>query len=292
MEKGDVRTWTIGAVTITRIAEMVDVIPWAALFPEEQADLHRRHDWLSPNYVTANGEIRLALQAFVVSAGSRRIIVDTCVGNDKEREIPACHHLQTAFLQDLASAGFPPESIDTVLCTHLHFDHVGWNTRLVNGKWVPTFPNARYLFGRREWEHARSLLAIPDVPTGHVTDSVMPVIDAGLADFVESDHRVCDEVWLEPTPGHTPGHVSVRIASQGADAVITGDLMHSPAQMVEPDMSSHACFEPEASQRTRRAFLERYQDGKALVVGSHFCDPTVGWVEREGDHWRFRGQGS
>ncbi|MDA8252100.1 MAG: MBL fold metallo-hydrolase [Rhodospirillales bacterium] len=287
MGDASVRRWDVGKVVIARIAEMTDTIPWTALFPEEHADLYRRHDWLTPHFITRNGQVLLALQAFVVVAGKRRIVVDTCVGNSKDRAIPSCNNLQTSFLEDLTAAGFPPESIDTVLCTHLHFDHVGWNTRLVNGRWVPTFPNARYLFGRTEWDHTQAELASPQAHTEHVVDSVQPIIDAGLADFVETDHRVSDEIWLEPTPGHTPGHVSVHIASEGQHAVITGDLMHNPAQMAEPDLCSHACSHPDMARRTRRDFLDRYQDRKALVVGSHFCDPTAGWVVRDGANWRF-----
>lgn len=290
MGDASVRRWDVGKVVIARIAEMTDTIPWTALFPEEHADLYRRHDWLTPHFITRNGQVLLALQAFVVVAGKRRIVVDTCVGNSKDRAIPSCNNLQTSFLEDLTAAGFPPESIDTVLCTHLHFDHVGWNTRLMDGRWVPTFPNARYLFGRKEWEYTQA--QVEAGPSGHVVqvaDSIQPVIDAGLAEFVESDHRVNDEVWLEPTPGHTPGHVSIHISSRGQDAVITGDIFHNPFQFAEPDLRTAFCFDNEVARQTRKDFLERYEDRKALIVGSHFCDPTAGWATRERRNWRFSG---
>lgn len=288
MSDPQIRRWTVGEVTVTRIVEdKFAYVGWSDFFADGSPELARRHDWVVPRFITEAGEIVLPFQAFLVVSRGRRIMVDTCIGNDKPRPIELHSHLRTPFLDDLAAAGFPPESIDTVLCTHLHFDHVGWNTRLVDGRWVPTFPNARYLFGRKEWEHTKALLANPDVHSEHVVNSIRPVIDAGLADFVDSDHRVTDEIWLEPTPGHTPGHVSVHIASAGRHAVITGDLMHNPVQIAEPDLRTHFCTDPELARQTRRAFLERYEDRGALVFGSHFRDPTAGWIIREGANWRF-----
>jgi glyoxylase-like metal-dependent hydrolase (beta-lactamase superfamily II) len=221
-------------------------------------------------------------------------MVDTCLGNDKARMYDVFTNLQTSFLKDLEVAGTPAESIDTVLCTHLHQDHVGWNTKLVEGRWVPTFPNARYLFGRSEWAHWAPQIAArdahPDVAAvhlQHLSDSVEPLMQAGLVDFVESAHRITAEVSLEPTPGHTPGHVSIHIISHGQEAVITGDVMHHPIQCAEPDLPTHFCFDHEQSRQTRRAFLERYADRNVLVIGSHFADPTAGRVVREGATWRF-----
>ena len=155
----------------------------------------------------------------------------------------------------MASAGFPVESIDTVVCTHLHVDHVGWNTRLTDAGWVPTFTGARYLFGRSEWEHWSKS---PDTQDGDVIgDSVRPVVDAGLVDLVESDHQLTDEIQLESTPGHTPGHVSVRIKSRGEEAVITGDLIHHPIQCAEIEWASRFDVDPGKALETRRAFLAR-----------------------------------
>jgi glyoxylase-like metal-dependent hydrolase (beta-lactamase superfamily II) len=173
----------------------------------------------------------------------------------------------------------------TVLCTHMHADHVGWNTRLVAGGWVPTFERARYLFARREWEHACSEAGgegIDDV----VGDSLRPIVDAGLADLVDSDHRITDEVWLESTPGHTPGHVSVRIVSEGREAVITGDVMHHPLQCCEPDLRMNLDLDSALATRTRRDFLARYADRDVLVLGTHFAPPTAGRFVRVGDRWR------
>jgi len=281
-----IRRWTVGDVKITSVMESAERIPWAPLFPAEFAELYKKHDWLVPRFITAEGHIILAVQAFVIEVSGRRIVVDTCVGNDKTREIPHCCDLQTAFLEDLKSAGFPPETIDTVLCTHLHFDHVGWNTRLVNGRWVPTFPKARYLFGRREWEFCQTLLSEKTVDVRHLLDSVQPVLDAGLADLVETNHGIADEVWLEPTPGHTPGHVSVCIASRGNEAIITGDVLHNPIQCAEPDICSMACVDKNQSRKTRRELLAKYADSSTRVFAVHFNDP-VGRFVSDTRNWRF-----
>jgi glyoxylase-like metal-dependent hydrolase (beta-lactamase superfamily II) len=228
----------------------------------------------------------MSIHALVVESKGRKLIVDTCVGNDKDRQmVPAWHKMHGPFLSDLAAAGYARESIDRVLCTHLHVDHVGWNTMWVNDRWVSTFPNARYLIGRKEWEHW-SVAQDPDF-RGPVEDSVRPIIDAGLADFVERDHRVTDEVWFEPTPGHTPGHVSVRISSRGEDAVITGDLMHHPVQCSHPHWASRFDSDPDEARKTRREFLGRYSDRPVLVFGTHFATPSAGRIVQNGDTWRF-----
>lgn len=287
-QKGEsrIRRWEVGDVKVTSIMESAEKIPWAPLFPAETSENYKKYDWLVPRFITPEGQIILAVQAFVLEARGRRIVVDTCVGNDKAREIPHCCDLQTAFLEDLIATGFPPETIDTVLCTHLHFDHVGWNTRLVNGQWVPTFPKARYLFGRREWEFCQTLLREKTVDVRHILDSVQPVLDAGLADLVETNHRIADEIWLEPTPGHTPGHVSVRVSSRGQDAIITGDVLHNPIQCAEPDICSAACVDKEMSRKTRRDLLSKYANSATRVFAVHFNEP-VGRFVSDTRNWRF-----
>lgn len=187
--------------------------------------------------------------------GKRRIMVDTCVGNDKTRDFELFANMRTSFLDDLAAAGYPPETIDTVLCTHLDIDHVGWNTRLVEGHWVPTFRNACYLFSRAEWEYWKTLLQEKSSRAQHLLDSVVPIFDAGFADLVETDHRVADEIWFEPTPGHSVGHASVHIASHGQHAVISGDAFHHPFQFAEPDLPSAFCVDGQLACKTRRVFF-------------------------------------
>ena len=279
--------WNIGDVRITRVAELGgQPFPATFMFPQATPALVQRHAWLRPHFAHEDGRLFASIHSFVIESGARRIIVDTCVGNDKARVIRAWSMLQGPFLADLARAGFPADSIDTVLCTHLHVDHVGWNTRLVEGKWVPTFPKARYLFGRKEWEHWASEAA--EHRDGDVMgDSVRPIIDAGLAELVDMDQVLTPEVRLQPTPGHTPGHVSVRIASRGEEAVITGDLMHHPLQCAEPDLSNNFDVDAGAARRTRRDFLARYSNRPVLVLGTHFAPPTGGWVVDAAAAWRF-----
>lgn len=280
--------WRIGDVTITRVLELESASPARFLFGDAlDATRLAGHRWLSPRFVDAQGRLLGSIHCFVIQAGDRCIAVDTCLGNDKPRLVEPWNRRQGSFLQDMTAAGFPPERIDTVVCTHLHVDHVGWNTRLQDGRWVPTFPNARYLFGRVEWEHWRTRAdADPVTDTRQVLDdSVRPIFDAGLATLVETDHRISDAVRLEPTPGHTPGHLSVRIMSQGAEAVITGDLMHHPVQCCEPDLNSRFDVDPELARRTRRAFLADNAARGVLVLGTHFPTPTAGRLVADGDGW-------
>jgi glyoxylase-like metal-dependent hydrolase (beta-lactamase superfamily II) len=228
----------------------------------------------------------MSIHALVVETPERCVVVDTCLGNDKQdRRIPTWNNLQGPFLADLAAAGYPRESIDTVLCTHLHVDHVGWNTMLVDGKWVPTFPRARYLMGRVEFDHWQSQHDRDDM-AAVFADSVKPVQDAGLVDLVETDHRVSDEISLVPTAGHTPGHVSVVIRSEGEEALITGDFIHHPCQIAHPEWSSTADTDPEAAHRTRDRMLKELSARPVLVIGTHFAGATAGRIVRDGDAYR------
>ena len=218
-------------------------------------------------------------------------MIDTCIGADRQREYGVFCNLQTSFLEDLVAAGYPPEKVDAVLCTHLHFDHVGWNTRLVNGKWVPTFPNARYLFGRSEWahwEHLRDTNGYHDME--HLADSIDPVMQAGLVDYIDADHKITDEVSLIPTPGHTPGHVSVLIRSAGREAVITGDLMHHPIQLAVPATLGNFDMDKEQGARTRLRVHRALLGYGTLIVGSHFSDPSTGHIVRDGRPGSCNGQ--
>lgn len=294
-------SWQVGDVRITRVEEL-----YAERGPEfgylgMTTDDILAETWLKPHFATEDGKLKTCVQGFVVESEGKRIMVDTCVGNDKPRGNPAWNMLTGSFLDDLAAAGFPPDSIDTVLCTHLHIDHVGWNTVLRDGKWVPTFPNATYLFGRVEWDHWRKEVTEEirgdiDVETVEMAfntpdvnaDSIRPIIDAGLHELVETDHVVTGEVRLEPTPGHTPGHVSVVIESGGQKAVITGDLMHHPIQSALPHVASRFDHNAERARQTRRDFMARYQGDDVLVLGTHFAPPTAGHFEAHGDAWRFR----
>jgi glyoxylase-like metal-dependent hydrolase (beta-lactamase superfamily II) len=277
--------WKVGDVTITKVVELEVPGPATWIVPDATPANLARETWLQPHFADAEGMARMSVHALVVESGDCKVLVDTCVGNDKQRPIPGWNERTGPFLEDLADAGHPAESVDRVLCTHLHVDHVGWNTRLEGGRWVPTFPNARYLFGREEFDHwsKEGQTEYGDV----MGDSVNPVVEAGVVDFVETDHVVTDQVRLESTPGHTPGHVSVCVSSRGEEAVITGDLMHHPVQCAHPDWGSSADWKGDVARDTRRGFLERYADTPTLVIGTHFAAPTAGKIVRDGDAWRF-----
>lgn len=278
--------WKIGDVEITRVVELE--IPGKAtwILPDATPENLLGVPWCRPHFVRENGEAVMCVQALLIKSEGRRIIVDTCVGNDKTLPgVRDWHKKQGGrFLEDLAEAGFAAEQVDTVLCTHLHVDHVGWNTHLDQGKWAPTFPNARHLWNGAEYQYWSE--NDQDVYGDVFSESVLPVFDAGLVDLVAEDHVVSGEVRLEPTPGHTPGHVCVHITSRGEEAVITGDMMHHPAQVAHPEWRSTADWDGEMAEATRRAFLERYVDRPVLVIGTHFATPSAGRLVRDGDSVR------
>jgi len=278
--------WQIGNVRVTRVVELEIAGGTRFILPDATPEACREISWMKPHFMTEQGKLIMSIHALVIDTGERRIVVDTCIGNDKERTIPSWSRLQTNFLADLAAAGYPRESIDTVLCTHLHVDHVGWNTMLVDGRWIPTFPNARYLLAEKEWRYWDA--HEDESNYGSILeDSVRPVFEAGLVDLVDEHHRLCEEVWLEPTPGHTPGHVSVHIESAGREALITGDCIHHPCQMARTDWCSSADYDREAGKLTREGLLARYADGEVLIIGTHFATPTAGRIRRDGAQFRF-----
>jgi glyoxylase-like metal-dependent hydrolase (beta-lactamase superfamily II) len=276
--------WNVGKVKITKIVELETVGSTRFILPLATNEAIRNMPWLIPHFATEEGRLKMSIHSLVVETSTRRIVVDTGLGNNKQgRTVPTWNNRQGPFLQTMIDAGFPPESIDTVLCTHLHVDHVGWNTRLVDGRWVATFPNARYLFGRSEYEHWRDHSEEAD-KVAVFNDSVQPIMEAGKADLVASDARLGEEITLMPTPGHSPGHMSIHIRSDGEQALLTGDVAHHPCQMAHLDWSSTADSDPLQSAATRRELFSRFADSPALVIGGHF---DAGRIGREGDAFKF-----
>jgi glyoxylase-like metal-dependent hydrolase (beta-lactamase superfamily II) len=276
--------YQVGDVKITRVVESEGPTPGRLLFKEATPVAILAHSWLADHVATREGHLLMAVQALVIESCGQRIVVDTCVGNDKTRSNPAWNKLTGRFLDDMAEAGHPVNKVDAVVCTHLHVDHVGWNTVLDGDTWRPTFSNARYLFGRDEWAHWSASTGAEDVQV--VGDSVRPVVDAGLVDLVETNHVLTDEVSLEPTLGHTPGHVSVRIRSRGEEAIITGDMTHHPVQCAEPDWSSRFDSDPQMARDTRRRCYAQWQAEETRIFGTHFATPTEGRIVSDGDAWR------
>jgi glyoxylase-like metal-dependent hydrolase (beta-lactamase superfamily II) len=281
-------SWKIGDVTITRIVEMEIPIPYHpehAFLKEATPDALSEMTWLYPHFVTPEGAMLLSVHALAVEAPGLKLVVDTCIGNDKARGMLRGQALQTQFLEHMTQIGFGRDQVNAVVCTHLHVDHVGWNTMLEDGKWVPTFPKARYLIGGEEYAHWKSV--DKDETQEIMADSVQPIFDAGLAQKVEMTHRVSPEIRLMPTTGHTPGHVSVVIESQGETAIITGDMVHHPAQIGRPDWASPFDSDQDASRATRKAMFKDWADKPILIIGTHFVAPTAGRIRRDGASYRF-----
>jgi len=281
--------WSVGRVRVTRIVEREVPIALEELLPDAAPGALARHRrWLEPHFLNPDGTATLSIHGLVVESAGERILVDTCVG---DRSVPGYEQLSQGgrpFLRDLEAAGFAPESIDVVLCTHLHFDHVGWNTVLRDGHWVPAFPNARYLFARAEWEHWGQQPETAFTPT--LEQAVRPVLDAGQADLVEVDHRLTPELRLEPSPGHTPGHVCVAIESQGVTALVTGDATHHPVQWAESDWHMVADSDPVQAVATRRRLRADAVARASLVIGSHYAAPCAGRIVADGAEFSFRVQ--
>ncbi|MEU5719302.1 MBL fold metallo-hydrolase [Streptomyces sp. NPDC020403] len=288
-ENAAVPSWNVGTVTVHRIDETLlppATGPW--LLPDATTDLVGQQDWLRPHFAGRDGVLHLDSHSFALTTGGQRILVDTGVGNGKERANPAWHQLRTDFLERLTTAGFPPDSVDLVILTHLHADHVGWNTREVNGAWVPTFPRARYVTSRVE----REFWAAYDMEEARAQmfrDSVIPVEEAGLLDLVDvpaEGVEIAAGLRLLPTPGHTPGHLAVELTSRGETALITGDSIHHPVQFAHPAIGACVDIDPGRSEASRRALLGSLADTDTLVLGTHFAPPTAGRVIPHADAYR------
>lgn len=264
----------LGDVQVSRVEEMIWEVSPRFLFPNLTYDDFEAHrHWLVPHFSTEDLKLRLSIHSFVIRTAHNIILVDTCIGNDRSRDVPLWDHMNTGYLANLKAAGVRPEEVDYVFCTHMHVDHVGWNTQLRDGRWVPTFPNATYLFNRKEWEYWKDTEDQNQAQV--VKDSLLPVMEAGLHEIVEETVAIDDAITLEPTPGHTPGHCSVHLSSRGQEAVITGDMIHHPSQIAEPQWGSRVDWDLEMGVRTRRAFLEKYADTATLILGTHFAPPTA-----------------
>jgi glyoxylase-like metal-dependent hydrolase (beta-lactamase superfamily II) len=280
----------IGDVRLTLVEELVMPTSARWMLPDHPAPfevLEAARPWLEPHMLNERGHILQSIHSWVIEADGMRIVVDTGIGNDKDREsggFEGWHMRQGPYLDDLAEAGVPAGSVDVVLNTHMHGDHAGWNARWVDGAWVPTFEHARYQLVEREWRYwSEAADPTPDI----IEDSVRPVVEAGAVDLVPADHRVSDSVWLEPSHGHTPGHVCVRIASGGQEAVIIGDVMHSPIQCAVPEQRPALDRFVEEARAARLALLERYADTDVVVLGTHFHQPATGYFRRDGAAYRY-----
>jgi len=281
-----VQRWKVGDLTITSVVEEETLhIPPEFLFPAATTAEIARHPWLVPDFADSAGRITMRVQAFVISGARRCVLVDPCVGNGKKRPAPFWNEREWPFMERLAEAGFEPRGIDTVVHTHLHADHVGWDTHKVGDEWLPTFTRARHLYTARELEFCRKDDNVG--VQGVFADSVAPILDAGLADVVPEDANLGDGLRLEPSTGHTPGHVSLWIESAGELALISGDFLHHPVQCAVPMLAEVGDADVEQARETRRRLLARAAETGALFLGTHFGTRPAGRVEVRGDAFRF-----
>jgi glyoxylase-like metal-dependent hydrolase (beta-lactamase superfamily II) len=280
----------LGDIVINRIIESERPdFDAAQFFPHVTAEEWAPHRERLSGWAldTATNGLVFPMQSYLLRTKHHTILVDTCVGDHKQRARPNWNMTSTGgYLQRLGEIGVRPEQVDHVVCTHMHSDHVGWNTRWEGGRWVPTFPNAKYVMSEKEWGYWSTLHE--DTPQNQIADSVIPIVESGHALMVKNDFVIDDDVWLESTAGHTPDHFSVRFRSRGEEAVITGDLIHSPVQLFELAWVPRPDFDPKQAAETRRAFLDRYCERDVLVCASHFPSPSFGHIVREGNAFGFR----
>lgn len=276
-----IKQWQIGEVTITRIVESTAKIPLGNLLPAASAaaiDKHRY--WLEPYFIDDEDQFELTIQAFILDVGELRVIVDTCLGEHQGPVALMFEKTHSGFLETMGRAGYETDQITHVLCTHLHLDHVGWNTMKRNGQWVATFANARYLFAKTEYEYWVTKAA--ESHTENFNTAISPIVEAGLADLVPCNYRLGDCIQFLPTPGHSPGHVSILIRSKGRQALITGDATHHPIQWAEPDWPMVADEDSCRAADSRYELIDAFADSDTLIIGTHYPSPTVGTLKKRG----------
>jgi len=289
------KTITLGGLVIDKVLEMESGLPMSMVLPGvSSGDLARLRDWywddsLSPDPAQAN--FTLSVHSYVLRMDGLTILIDGCNGNDKDRSVPFANHLNTPWLDRLAGLGLQPEDIDLVMCTHLHADHVGWNTRRVDDRWVPTFPNARYLIGKRDHAHFSEQHHEAFHREAYL-DSVLPVVESGQAELVDEDIAVLREIgsglWLQPAFGHSPGCCTIHARDGGPTALFSGDVLHHPVQLVRPDLPFFADWDGVLATQVRRRLLDSIADSDTVLFPAHFMGRSAGKVLRDGDAFRYR----
>jgi glyoxylase-like metal-dependent hydrolase (beta-lactamase superfamily II) len=274
---GDVRVDTV----VEHVGTFADPLEMYADATREAIDSHRH--WMEPDhYHGESGLCIMAFQSYLIRTPHHTILVDSCVGEDKERARPSWNHAKWPWMDNLNGLGVRAEDIDFVMCTHLHPDHIGWNTQLLDGRWVQTFPNARYLFSAGEYAHWEAEMKAGNPRGGAFEDSVLPVMEAGSVDLVSDDFEIEQGLYFEPTPGHTPHHVALRLDAGGDHGVFCGDLMHHPLQVPERQWSTMFCSDPDMSRVTRTKFVEDSADQDVIVMPAHFAGESAGRVVDRG----------
>jgi glyoxylase-like metal-dependent hydrolase (beta-lactamase superfamily II) len=282
--------WQIGDIWITPIVEMDASGAIQEIIADARPADIARAPWLTRDHLDDSGHLNGVIQCLLIEVEDTFILVDTCVGNGKQRQGPTWNDLHTDFLDRLCRVLPSPDDVSRVVSTHLHFDHVGWNTHAVDGVWEPTFVNARYLVSDGEFRYwqSRSASAAGDHRAGF-DDSIVPVAEAGLLHLVGDDAVVTDGIRLVPSPGHTPHHVSVLLESRGHSALITGDAIHHPCQIAYPDWSTISDFDQHQARVSRKALLDRCAGSGTLLIGSHFAAPAIGRVRKNSAGYALEG---
>lgn len=284
---------SLGKFELFRIVEYEGpVMEISELFPNVTREIIDAHKaWMVPRFYEPDSDsLIMATQSFLVKTPDHNILVDTCSGNLKNRKRPLMNQQNWPWMETLSKTGTHPNDIDIVICTHLHVDHVGWNTEMRDGRWVPTFPRAQYIIVEKDFEYWRQLAKETGLPrTGdYFEDSVKPICDSGQMLLVDEEYIIEDGVWFEPLIGHSPGHVAVHLRSGNNEAVLAGDVLHSPLQFFYPDWSCSYCVDQSLSRKTRHNFLKKYADSGIYCLPAHFPSPTAVFIERNGDKFNYR----
>jgi glyoxylase-like metal-dependent hydrolase (beta-lactamase superfamily II) len=263
----------IGGASVWQVEEITQKKPLSAMTTDGEL-IARLPKWLFPRFIDADGQVDIVSQSWIVIIDGRVVVVDPCTGNGRNfPDFPPAHMLDTPYLERFAATGMRPEDVDYVVCTHLHMDHCGWNTLLREGRYVPTFPNARYVMGQREfdrWDSRRPDHAPVPANAGTFENSVLPVLEAGLAELVPDTFRISASLQIEPAPGHTVGHSLLHLDCGARQAYFVGDAFHHPVEMIHPDLDSRTSENFPLAHQTRVRIIDTCLAGNALVIPAHF----------------------
>ena len=276
----------VGDAEIRRVEELSIPNPIAYVTRDEALITENRH-WLSPQFLDANGRWKLTFQSWLLCTDGKVVLIDPCTGNGRPNLIHhPFHMLNTRYMERFCATGIRPEDVNYVFCTHLHYDHCGWNTQLCDGRYVATFPNARYIFVRREyerWDPKRPDHRLLDYNEGTFERSVLPIIEAGVAELVDDRHRLLPSLSIEPAPGHTTAHSMLHLVSKGEEAYFTADIFHHPLQLVRPEIQFGDADDLEQAIETRRRVVNLCLERDALIIPAHLPTPHAGKVRRQND---------
>ncbi len=274
------KTQYIGESSVTKIEEYIDTLDPNFVFKNFSSSIiDDNKKWLFPNYIDKNSLLLyFSFHSFLIETPKHRILIDTCIGNNKIRPLPNWNMRDGKFLKNFEKFNLDRNDIDYVMCTHLHADHVGWNTMLSNGKWVPTFPKAKYIFSKKDYDFFNN---VKEGEQGYLSmiDSVRPIVDHGQATLVDDNYTIDNYIDLIPTPGHTPGHICIKLNSKEKNGIFTGDLIHHPILISEPSIETNFCYDPKLAVMARKKFIDKNIDTNTIIFPAHFSGSTAGYIK-------------